>query len=132
MAEAPRGDGCTQPSLNCNFTAGQAAGAIIRIEDSGGGEILTFKPSKSFQSIVYSSAALEIGEEYTIYVGGSYEGGENTDGVLTGGTYTPPESEPQKIKLESMSASAGASMSGFGGFGGGTGGFGGGTGKRGM
>ncbi len=51
--------------------------------------MLTFAPSKAFQSVVLSSPELQSGATYTVYLGGS-AGGNATDGLYaTGSTYTP-------------------------------------------
>ena len=87
MAQAPSGTS-TQNSLSINFSAAQAAGTIVHIEDSHGNTVLTFAPAKDFQSLVVSSADLVTGESYTIYTGGGSTG-ESSDGLYTEGTYTP-------------------------------------------
>jgi hypothetical protein len=78
----------TQNSLLVNFSGSLPAGTLIHIQDSAGNEILTFAPSKEFQSIVFSSPDLATGTEYTLYYGGSSTG-TATDGLYQGGSYTP-------------------------------------------
>ena len=87
MAQAPS-TSSTQNSLMINFTAGQAAGTLVHVEDSEGNELVTFEPSKDFQSVVISSPDLVTGETYSIYVGGSTTG-TASDGLVQDGTYTP-------------------------------------------
>ncbi len=48
----------------------------------------TRQPTKQFQSLVLSSAELEIGATYLVYNGGSSTG-TAVDGLYTEGTYTP-------------------------------------------
>ena len=71
------------------FLESQAAGTLVNLSDSQGRSILTFAPSKAFQSLVISSPELVQGEEYTLSTGGSCEDGQNGyygSGVYTGGT----------------------------------------------
>ncbi len=121
MAEYPRGDQCTQPTLVYNLPQAQAAGELIRVEDSQGGEVLTYRSSKPYQNIVFSSGLLKLGEEYRIYLGGSYSGGIDADGWLQGGSYSGGELA-ETVTLSDMTTTVGSG--GFGGFG--RGGFGGG------
>lgn len=86
MAQAPSTT-TTQNSLLINFSAGQAAGTLVHIEDSQGNSLLTFAPAKQFQSLVFSSPDLTTGESYNIYIGGSATGTAQ-DGLHTAGTYT--------------------------------------------
>jgi len=87
MAQAPSQDS-TQYSVLYNFGSTQAAGTLINIQSQSGGEILTFMPTKEYQSVMVSSPALQNGETYTIYTGGSSTGA-TTDGLYSGGVYTP-------------------------------------------
>lgn len=128
MAEYPRSENCTQPSFFYSMSANQAANTIIRIEDSNGSEILTYRSPKAFQSIVYSSALLEQGKEYSIYLGGEYSVGTDTDGILSGGVYSGG-ALAETFTLDSMSTSVG-SASAFGGGMNRRGGMGGGTGRE--
>lgn len=89
MATAPGGSS-SQNSLLLNFTAVQAAGTPIHIEDSAGNTLLTFTPTKAYQSLAYSSPTLQSGQSYEVYLGGSVTGnaanGISTDGSYSGGT----------------------------------------------
>lgn len=49
---------------------------------------LTFAPAKEYQSLLLSSDDLLMGGQYTIYLGGSATG-TTSDGLYTGGVYTP-------------------------------------------
>jgi hypothetical protein len=77
----------TQYSVLVNFRSAYQAGTLIHIESSTGSNIVTFQPTKQFQSIVVCSASLQQGTTYNVYVGGSSTG-TLQDGVYTGGTYT--------------------------------------------
>lgn len=63
---------------------------MVHLEDSEGNSILTFAPSKSYQTVVISSPDLKDGGSYTLYSGGTSTGSEAnglyTDGEYTGGT----------------------------------------------
>ncbi|MCB0165805.1 MAG: carbohydrate-binding domain-containing protein [Anaerolineae bacterium] len=86
MAQAP-GQTSTQPSVLINFDATQAAGTLVHIQSADGQNILTFAPSKEFQSIAFSAAELTEGITYQVYLGGSATG-TVTDGLYQDATYT--------------------------------------------
>lgn len=86
MAEAP-GAYSSQSSLLINYTSPQVAGTLVHIENGAGENILTFAPSKDYQSLAFSSPELAEGAVYTIYTGGSTTG-SGTDGWYQDGTYT--------------------------------------------
>lgn len=54
--------------LNITFRQTQSADAEIKIVDADGNAILTYAPSKQYQSAVIASPLLCEGKEYTIYV----------------------------------------------------------------
>lgn len=76
-----------QYSVLIKLTSSQSAENIFHIENSSGENILTFEPSKTYKSIVFSSSTLSTGT-YKIYLGGSSTGTE-TDGLYENGTYSP-------------------------------------------
>lgn len=117
MAEYPSEEQSSAAFISYSLASSQAAETLIRIETADGKEILTYKSPKKFQSIVYSSPKLEIGQSYKIFVGGEYIGGTNTDGVLSGGDYTPSE-ESTEFTLSSKAALLGSSGRGGGRWGG--------------
>lgn len=86
MAQAPSSTS-TQYALLLNFTSVQQAGQLIHIQNSGGGDILTFAPAKNYQSLAFSSPDLTLGSTYSVYLGGSSTGAVE-DGLYTGGTYS--------------------------------------------
>jgi hypothetical protein len=86
MAQAPSASS-TQYSVMHNFQSAQAAGSIFHIETSSGQEILTFAPTKTYQSVVFSLPELAKGETYLVYTGGS-SSGTVSDGFYTGGSYS--------------------------------------------
>ena len=87
MAQAPSGDS-TQYSVLYNFDNVQSAGTLLHIQSQSGSEILTFMPTKEYQSVMISSSTLQNGETYLVYTGGN-SAGAVTDGLYTGGIYTP-------------------------------------------
>ena len=60
---------------------------MIHIVSEDGEEILTFVPTKAYQTVVVSSPELENGTTYAVYAGGSSTG-TVTDGLYSDGTYT--------------------------------------------
>jgi len=87
MAQAP-GTTSSQNSIMLTFKSSQKAGSLVHIQTTGGEGILTFAPSKAYQSIVLSSPDLIKGSSYDVYLGGSSTG-TVTDGLYLNGTYTP-------------------------------------------
>jgi hypothetical protein len=85
MAEAPSSSS-TQYSVLLNFSE-KNAGTLFHIETDGGEEMLTFSPSKRYESIVFSGPDLSDGASYNVYSGGSATGTE-IDGLHTGGVYS--------------------------------------------
>ncbi len=77
----------TQCSVKINYSAVQAAGTMIHLESSSGANILSFKPSKNYQSCVFSSPDFKTGTTYKQYVGGNCSG-TASDGLYLNGTYT--------------------------------------------
>lgn len=87
MAQAP-GTSSSQLSASLTFSSVQSGGTMFHIETEGGEEILTFVPTKAYQSVVLCSPDLESGVTYIAYSGGSSTGTVR-DGLYSGGTYTP-------------------------------------------
>jgi hypothetical protein len=86
MAQAPD-TSSTQYAVMVNLASALSAGTLVHIETQQGAEILTFEPSKQYQSVVLCSPALAKGTSYNAYTGGSSTG-TVTDGLYSGGTYT--------------------------------------------
>lgn len=85
MAQAPDSES-KQNSLTVLFDETQEANTPVNIADSTGKSILTFVPSKTFQSIVVSAPNLKQGSTYTISTGGSSD--VNEDGFSNAGSYS--------------------------------------------
>ncbi len=110
MAQAPSASS-TQYSVMQIFPSPQAAGTMIHIETKDGEEILTFVPTKAYQSVVLSSPELENGSTYKVYSGGSSTG-TVTDGRYSGGTYTAG-TEAASFTISSRVTGAGSLRGGF-------------------
>ena len=85
MAQAP-GAASTQNSVLLNLNGTLPGGTLVNIQNEVGEGLLTFAPSKEFQSITFSSPELATGD-YTLYYGGSVDG-NSVDGLYTDGTYS--------------------------------------------
>lgn len=87
MAQAPDQ---TSVQYTIVVTAGttQEAGSLVHVRSVDGTEVLTFRASKPYQSVVVSSPDLVSGGSYEVYFGGSHSG-ESADGLYEGGSYTP-------------------------------------------
>ncbi len=64
------GESSSQCSLFYGFSSAQAAGSEVTIKDSSGSTLLSFSPEKSYTSVIFSSAGMKSGEEYTVCVDG--------------------------------------------------------------
>ena len=87
MAMAP-GSNSTINSLQLTLKSTQLANTLVNVQTSDGKELLTFAPSRKFQSVVFSSSTLVKGSSYKVYYGGSSTGSVQ-DGIYKNGTYTP-------------------------------------------
>jgi len=116
MSQAPSVSS-SQYSLLYNFTSALPAGTMIHIETTDGQEVLTFVPTKTYQSLVFSSPELQSGTNYVIYTGGSSTG-TVSNGLYSGGTYTPG-AQSSSFTVSSMVTALGAAGMGFPGGGGG-------------
>jgi hypothetical protein len=86
MAMAP-GQASSQNSILVNLDAALQAGTLFHIQNSAGQDILTFAPTKQYQSVVFSSPDLVQGTTYSIFTGGSTTG-TIVDSLVQGGTYS--------------------------------------------
>lgn len=86
MAMAPDASS-TQYALLVGFSAAQPAGSLVHLQTSSGEELLTFAPSKTYQSLAFSSPVLTAGK-VAVYLGGTSTGTVQ-DGLYAGGTYSP-------------------------------------------
>ena len=82
------GASSTQNALLLNFDGAAQAGTLVHIRDAAGNALLTFAPTKTYQSVAFSSPALISGETYTVYTGGSASGA-SLSGLYEGAVYQP-------------------------------------------
>lgn len=76
----------TLNTINVSLTS-QEANTLIRVESEDGEDVITFKPTKNYSSVVICTPNIKSDETYKIYVGGSCNG-EEKDGLYSGGSYT--------------------------------------------
>jgi hypothetical protein len=110
MAQAPS-TSSTQYSVMYNFASPQAAGTMVHIETESGQDVLTFVPTKEYQSVLLSSPELENGSTYSVYSGGSSTG-TVTDGLYADGTYTAG-TEVSSFTITSIVTGGGTGMGDF-------------------
>ncbi len=88
MVQAPS-TSSSQASINVSLPS-SSSNSMVSILDASGNTILSFTPSKTYQSVVISTPELVIGSNYSVYYGGSNSGSESdglyTDGSASGGT----------------------------------------------
>jgi hypothetical protein len=94
-----------------NYGSSQASGTMVHIETESGQDVLTFVPTKQYQSVLLSSPALENGSTYVVYSGGS-SSGTVADGLYSGGTYTGG-TQVASLTITSMVTGAGSAAGGF-------------------
>ena len=127
MAQATSSDS-TQYGVLYNYDDTQSAGTLISIQNQSGQSILTFAPTKDYQSVLFSSADIQNGETYTLTSGGSASGTAQ-DGLYDSTTVSGA-SQVTSFTVSSIVTSLGAAGSMMGGGGGGRGGGGGGGGMQ--
>ena len=125
MAEYP--DDGTQNVIITTLDNYQDGGTLFTICDEDGNEILSYAPSKKYNSVIISTDALETGKTYSAYTGGSTSANAENGLYETGG-YQNDGTEAGSVTLDSTFSFIGtAGGMGMGGMmGGGRGGFGGG------
>lgn len=77
----------TQHGVLMTYSRAQAAGTLVHLKDSNGKTIVSFAPSKSYQSFYISSPSLQKDASYSLYTGGT-SSGSKTDGLYKDGEYT--------------------------------------------
>lgn len=65
------GTSSTQSGVQVTLGSTVPAGTVVQIADSAGTVLGTFVTTKATASLVFSSAAITEGEEYTVYTGGT-------------------------------------------------------------
>ncbi len=110
MGQAPD-ESSSQYSMLVNLNSTVRARTLVHIQDSAGNDVLTFAPSKQYQSIALSSPQLAKGATYSLYLGGNSTGTAN-DGLYQGGNYTPG-TEYASFTISGMVTRLGSSRSRF-------------------
>lgn len=113
MMEYPAGTS-TQNVIAITLPQTQQAGSIIRIVDEKGADLLTFAPSKTYATVIFSSPDIKSGSTYTAYTGGEYSGGENSSGLMANGTYEGGASAGE-VTVSQIISYIGNAGGGFGG-----------------
>ena len=126
MAEYP--DDASQNVIVITLDNYQNANTLVTICDEDGNEIVSYQPSKQFNSVVFSSDALESGKAYRLYLNGTSTG-SHENGLYTTDSYQNDGTESGSVTLDDSVSFIGTAKGMNGGFGGGGrmgGGFGGG------
>lgn len=85
MVQTPS-DSSKQNTLNISLTS-QEANTLVNVKSESGEEIVTFAPSKSYQSVVICSPNIKSNEKYLVSVGGTSTG-KQVDGLYSDGKYS--------------------------------------------
>lgn len=86
MAQAPDTTS-TQNVIMVTLPAAQQGGTLFSLLNAAGEALVTFAPTRAYQSIVISTPDILVGETYTLLAGGSSTG-TAVDGLYTGGSHT--------------------------------------------
>lgn len=78
----------SQYCISTVTTSYQSGGTLFNISDSDGNSIVTYEPSKKYNSVVVCAPNIENGKTYTASVGGSSTGKANENGLYSGGSYS--------------------------------------------
>lgn len=80
--------GSKQISVSCKTAT--AVNSLFSIVDAAGNVVFSFKPERQYHSIIFSSSALKLKEQYKLYIGGTNSAKSNNGfyngGTLSGGT----------------------------------------------
>ncbi|GIM90914.1 carbohydrate-binding domain-containing protein [Paractinoplanes toevensis] len=107
MVVAP-GEDSAQGWLSATFDSTIKGGTTLQITDADGKVLATFVTSKDMQNIVYSSASITKGEQYTVHSGGTASG-TSTGGLAAAGSLG------SATELTTMTAGDAPAGGGFGG-----------------
>jgi hypothetical protein len=83
MAQAPS-TSSTQYALMHIFNQSQPTGATVRIVSQDGREVVSFTPTKTYQSFLVSSPELTQGSTYLVYSGDTQAASYTLSSVITG------------------------------------------------
>lgn len=95
----------------------QNAETLFNISDNDGNSILTYKPSKKYNSVVVCSADISEGGIYTVSLGGESTGMDDGNGLYTGGVYAGG-TEEGSVTIKNVVSMIGNAAGGMGGMGG--------------
>jgi hypothetical protein len=123
MAQTPS-DGSSQSFVGFTLSQAEGEGSVVHVLDADGTVVASFEATKDFSSVVYSSADVTSGDEYTLAVGGSV--GDDTDATVGGLSH----SGDADGATSAATATAGTVIAGMGGGGMGGGGGQGGGGRQ--
>lgn len=79
------GSDSTQCSMLVQFDSTVSAGTEVVLKDSDGNTVLSYTPTKNYQSVVLSSADIKTGETYTVTAGSQSKTVEMTDTIYGSG-----------------------------------------------
>lgn len=119
MAEAS-GESSTQYSVSAAIGSTQEKDTLVTLLDEDGGEVVSFKPAKTFDHIVISSPYIEKGRTYTLSIGGSTTSA-GSYGLFENGGYDGKGEPVGSFTAEDITSFIGQQSmmgGGFGGFGG--------------
>lgn len=111
MAQAPS-PSSTQASIFVGLNQTTPASTLIHLQTSSGQSLLTYSPSKQYQSLLISCPELELGENYSLFADGS-SSGEIDNNLYLNGEYQPG-TELAQLTLTSSVTTYGTNA-GFGG-----------------
>lgn len=78
----------TQASIFLGLDQVLPASTLINLQTNSGYSLLTYAPSKQYQSVLVSSPDIQVGETYTMYLGG-LSSGEIENNLYVNGAYEP-------------------------------------------
>ncbi len=108
MAEYP--DDASQNVIVITLDNYQNADTLVTLCDENGDEILSYAPSKQFNSVILSSDALESGKTYQVYLGGSSTASQE-NGLYETGSYQKNGTESGSVTLEDSVSFIGTAQS---------------------
>lgn len=100
-----------QYSVLVNFPTMLPEGTMIHFKNEDGEEVLTFLPTKAYQSVLLSSPELEKGTIYIVYAGGS-SSGTSTNALYSEGSYSGG-TQMASFTISSIVTGEGSNWGGF-------------------
>jgi len=78
----------SQYAIKATSSSQVSSSTLFHLQDASGTDIVTFKCVRNYYYVVISTPSLVSGGSYSIYTGGTYNDGTNSNGYYTGGTYS--------------------------------------------